>query len=438
VSTLDTGDVLVYGAHRSIPTGTPLASIRETYPDAAIILAHPYRDGKRPSPERLLNPLIDGVEIFNSNHSASDNVRGLGDWHRYKFTAVAGTDTHGVTYAGTYPTHFDHPVETVGELVEALKQGSCRPLLVEIPKSKEHVRMGEVTFGIEQAKEAGEKVIIREFRNPEEWPSGERAFHVMSEIRRHGFAQGKFRVPEAIGKDSERMTTIEQSFRGVSLYEKVIASDTEQARSYVRLSAQWLARLHNLRLQITPPGDFLEAEMDRMRRHVRHFEEIGHSYTDRIREIAETLVKAERDLFEGRLQDLVQGHGDYQPKNIFIGLEKEDDPGSAYVGVIDFDRSSCLPRAFDVGYFLAQFRNQLFDHPDVLRDTPEDVFLEAYLSIARQAGADFLNQVELFRARGDLGIASFLVQIGLGASENLWRVLVEAERALTRFEAGRT
>jgi hypothetical protein len=41
--------------------------------------------------------------------------------------------------------------------------------------------------------------------------------------------------------------------------------------------------------------------------------------------------------------------------------------------------------------------------------------------------------VELFRARTNLSIAAYLVKVGMGESEDLWRVLVEAERALTNL-----
>jgi len=44
---------------------------------------------------------------------------------------------------------------------------------------------------------------------------------------------------------------------------------------------------------------------------------------------------------------------------------------------------------------------------------------------------DFLRQVELFRARANISIASYLVKLGLGDSAELWQLLVEAERALT-------
>jgi 3',5'-nucleoside bisphosphate phosphatase len=46
---------------------------------------------------------------------------------------------------------------------------------------------------------------------------------------------------------------------------------------------------------------------------------------------------------------------------------------------------------------------------------------------------DFSSQVELFKARTSLSIAYYLVKVGLGESENLWRVLVEAEESLTRL-----
>ena len=42
----------------------------------------------------------------------------------------------------------------------------------------------------------------------------------------------------------------------------------------------------------------------------------------------------------------------------------------------------------------------------------------------------FGRQVELFRARTNLSIAAYLVKLGLGDSEDLWRVLVEAEKAV--------
>ncbi len=434
VSTADMGDLLVYGADEVIPKGRPVADIRTKWPQAALVLAHPYRHGKRPGQETLLHPLLDAIEIFSSNHSVAENTRGLRDWHRYRFNAIAGTDTHGVTYAGVYPTLFDHPVETMTDLAEEIKRGRCRPFFKEIPRAGSNVRVDEITIGTKGDDESRERIIIRKFEAGEKWQSAEKAFYIMEEIARHGFDRGMYRVPKTIERDNEDMILIEQGLRGNSLFEKLIRSGMEDAKLFVQLSAQWLARLHNQRLRISPPSEFLEIEQKRLVRYVERFKKVQHPHAGRAQEVMEAVGKAEMTLYESHPEQLVQGHGDYHLKNIYIGQDNMNKRETLYIAAIDFGSSFCLPPAFDVGTFLAQFRNQLLDYPDILQAISEDVFLDAYMSVAQENGNNFLNQVELFRARTDLSIASYLIKVGLGDSENLWRVLVEAERALAQYE----
>jgi predicted metal-dependent phosphoesterase TrpH len=147
VRTSDMGDVLVYGADESIPRDTPLADIRARQAKAALILAHPYRNNSRPERAKLLNPFLDGVEIFSSNQSVSENSRGLRDWHAYRFTAIAGTDTHALSYSGIYPTQFDHPVDNIMALAAELQAGRCRPFFKEIPKAGTQIELTEITIG---------------------------------------------------------------------------------------------------------------------------------------------------------------------------------------------------------------------------------------------------------------------------------------------------
>ena len=151
----------------------------------------------------------------------------------------------------------------------------------------------------------------------------------------------------------------------------------------------------------------------------------------------EAVYKAEIPLYQGHPERLIQGHGDYHLKNIYVGQDNINRRDTLYIAAIDFGSSLCLPPAFDVGTFLAQFRNQLLDYPELLQHIPEDVFLDAYTRAADEMNGGFFNEVELFRARTDLSIASFLIKVGLGESENLWRVLVEAEGALAQFESAR-
>ena len=433
VSTSDVGDVLVYGADASISRATPLAEIRAAWPQAALVWAHPYRKGRQPDDAHLLAEHLDGVEIFSSNHGVAENSRALFDWHRLRFTAIAGTDTHGAQYAGTYPTIFDHPVADIHELAAEIRHGRCRPFFKEIPHSGANSLVTEVTIGTKGDEETRERIIIRTITNLKKWRSAERAETIMAAVAEHQFAGGRFRVPLPIGIDAERMTLIEQGVRGKSLFDKILAASPEDGRSYLELTARWLGRLHAARLAVTPADEFMEREQGRLDHYLSRFDAIGHRHGKRAHGIKDAILAAEQRLFiDSSL--LVQGHGDFHPKNVIIGQDNQENRDTLFAAAIDFESSQLLPPAFDVGTFLSQFRNQFFAFPEILNRLPEGLFLEAYADEAGPLGASFACQVELFRARTNLSIASYLIKVGMGDSEDLWRVLVEAERALLQFE----
>lgn len=431
VNTAEFGDVLVYGAEELFAKGSSLSMIRGSAPMAALVWAHPYRRGHRPTTGQLNHPLLDAVEVFNSNHSVRDNSRALQDWHRDRFTAIAGTDTHAGSYAGLYPTLFDHPVATVAELAWELRKGRCRPLLKEIPKSGAKSQVTEVTFGAKGADEFRERIIIRSLDTAASWRSARRAHGILAELTRQGFADGLFRVPRAIDQDSRSHTLIQQGLRGKSLFDKLLGATPADGHQFLQLAARWLARLHNCRLQVTTLGEFWEREAERVGRYVARFQEVDHPHTARAEALAELILEREAQLVAAGEAAFVQGHGDFHPKNILLGQDNLDNRDTLFVAAIDFESSLCLPPAFDVGCFLAQFRNQFFSHPQILERYPEALFLESYLQAAQPSAAEFLAQVALFRARTNLGIAAYLIKLGLGESEDLWRVLLEAEQGMS-------
>lgn len=432
VTTAAHGDLLVYGADLAIPKGTPLAEIRQSWPAAALVLAHAYRKGRRPTDQQLTDPFLNGVEIFSSNHGVAENSRGLADWHRLRFTAISGTDTHGVQYAGSYPTIFDHPVQSIQELADELRAGRCRPFFKEIPRSGANAVVTEVTFGTKEGDENRERIIIRTLTDENRWKGIERAETIMAAVAEAGFSAGRYRVPKPIEIDQERMTIIEQGIRGRSLHDKLLAAGHADACWYLELTGRWLARLHKARLAVTAPDEFRQREEGRIRNYLSRFESINHRHTGRVRQLAEAIIAAEQDCSCGH-DCLVQGHGDFHPKNIMIGQDNQENRDTTFVAAIDFGSSLMLPPAFDLGTFLAQYRNQLFSHQELLQRLPESIFMEAYLDEGPPVGDDFLWQVELFRARTNLSIAAFLIRVGMGESEDLWRVLIEAEQSLSQI-----
>ncbi len=430
VKTSDFGDVLVYAADETIPAGTPLSEIRHRFPDAALVWAHPYRKQKRPGADALLDPLLDAVEIFNANHSVAENTRGLRDWHHLKFTAIGGTDTHALSYTGTYPTIFDHPVQNVRELAEEIRNGRCRPFFKEIPRAGSQIQVTELTIGTKGFDDRREKIIVKSHHHDSKWKSAERSYRIIEQIARNGFSEGRFRVPRPLGSDPESRTLIEEGVRGKSLHDRLVRADAESAKYALRLAAQWLAKLHKCALQVTPPHEFFERETGRVQHYLESFTDIGHPQTRRATEIMDRVLKIENRLYADQEHRLVQGHGDFHLKNIFIGQDNPDDRGTTFVAVIDFDSSYCLPPAFDVGTFLAQYRNQLFHREQVRQKAPEKIFLDTYLAFTGWNNRSFLSEVELFKARTCLSIASYLIKVGMGDSEDLWRVLVDGEQAL--------
>jgi aminoglycoside phosphotransferase (APT) family kinase protein/predicted metal-dependent phosphoesterase TrpH len=433
VTTFDVGDVLVYGAGVTIKKGTPLSLIRQRFPQAAIVWAHPYRDGQHPAEDRLRNSLLDAVEIFNSNQSHYENLCGLHDWHHYQFTAISGTDTHDLAYAGSYPTLFDHPLQEVIELAKELRRGHCRPYFQELPRSGSNLQLTELAIGMAGADRPGLRLVVKELPDDAQWLRAERSFLIMEELHRHGFGEGRFRVPRALESHAAAHLLIEQGLGEASLFDSILLAAPATARQHLKLAAGWLAKLHGLRLQITPPEEFLLREEERLAEYLQAFTATGHRHSHRIQAIAEAILTLERHLYQHNIGRLVQGHGDYNPRNILLGQDNPHDARTCFVAAVDFDDSCCMPPAFDVGSMLVQMRNQFFTHPEALLHAPAELFLQHYQLAGGAVDGLFAAEVELFQARADLSIAYYLLKVGKGYSADIWRVIIDADRRLARL-----
>lgn len=435
VDTSDFGHVLVYGANETIEDRLQLEEIRRAYPDAAIVWAHPYRDGKIPSKERLLSDLIDAVEIFNSNYSLSESARALKDWHRFRFTAVGGTDTHGHHYVGMYPTIFDHPFSTLGEMIIELKAGHCRPYFKEYTSAgTSHMEVTELTVG-PKATHQRKTIIVKTFDNPDSWKGGEKGHVITETLYRHGFDRGACRVPKPLEKDKRTLLLVEEKVCGKTLYDAMVEAEPDGMRDCLRMTACWLCKLHNARLHITPADEYLRNEPAELDFYLSTLVETNHRFLERVREIRNCVLNCEQELIASGPELLVQAHGDYHAKNIYVC--RDEHTGEPYIAAIDFDTSYMLPRAFDVGTFLAQYTSMFFEQPHVQQHAPAELFLRTYMEHADAIEDDFYDQVALFKARTSLSILYYLVRVRMGDSPVFWRIMVEAERDLASIQSRR-
>jgi len=423
VSTPDLGHVLVFAAAPAIDEGTTAAAIRARFPEAALVRAHPYRRRLEYRESELPGPAVDAVEIFSSNHTMKANSRGLEDWHRYRFTATAGTDAHGQVPVGTYPTQFDHPVTSIEELAREIRRGRCRPFFKEITLAGAHQLVTEIVIGTKGGSEQRPRIILRRFGRQSDWLEALRTASLADELAARGFDSGRFRVPQVLEQDAGRMTIIEEGVRGKTLFERLRTAGPAEGRLALGLAAHWLARLHDLRPALTTRSAFLERESARLEGYARRFAAVAHRGAPLVRELAGAVMREEQRIVGRHPRALVQCHGDFHPKNLVLGQDSLEDRETAFIAALDLGNAVLAPPAFDVGWFLAHYRHQFQEDDRVLALWPPGLFAEEYRHAAGDRGGGFDREVAFFEARAGLSIASYLVKLGLGESETVRRLL---------------
>ncbi len=434
----DIGHVLVFGAKDTIKRGRHrLRELRRSFPAAALIWAHPFRSGNVPKEKELLNPMLDAVEIFSGNHNIKENCLGLSLWHKHKFTAIAGSDTHSEPLAGIFPTQFDHPVENIEDVVREIKKGRCRPFLKEIPKSGTNIRVAEIVIGTKGEDEHRNRIISKAIENQKDWDKEKKTSKITALLSGKGFDQDTFRVPKLIDINDNDRVVIEEGQRGKSLYELIINVNAATGMRYFKLAARWLARLHNLKLKITDTRESVKKENRRLDSYRKSFVKTGNPHTEAAGKLIDFVKEKEESIFSKRSKSLIQNHGDYHPKNIIIGQDKMHDISTLFISVIDFSNSQVMPASFDVAYFLSQFRNQFFAYPAIRKRFKESFFLKTYLKERKGIERDFANEVTLFRIRANLSIASYLIKVGKGESREMNALISDSGRLKSSYRASR-
>lgn len=421
------GHVLVFGAAESIKKETTIGKLRVDWPDAALVWAHPFREGRIPDKKYFLSADLDAVEIFSGNHTARENVLGLSFWHTHKFTAVAGSDTHSSGFSAILPTQFDHPVRGIKELASEIRGGRCRPFFKEIPKSGSNITVTELTLGTKGNDEFRDRIILKQVSDGKKWKKLEESTRILQEVYSRGFKKGAFRVPAVIDKDDGKMLVMEEGQRGKSLFDLLANINPAAGRNYFELSAKWLARLHSLKLELTGAGETAKKEKKRIESYLKSFIGVDSPYAREAEKLIKFVKEGEEGYFKKDSSLFIQNHGDYHPKNIIIGQDLNHDISTLFVSVIDFGNSVRFLKEYDVGYFLAQFSSQLGALPGIKELYPEEQFLGFY---AREAGVEdgksFMKKVNFFKIRANLSIAAYFIKVGKGDGPEMDRLISES------------
>jgi hypothetical protein len=142
----DYGHVLVYGVNDDMLKHFDFKNVRLSAQEVITEVArmggiampcHPGRPTigliehyqKKPPIEGVV-----GVEALNGGSKKGENERVAGLVQAYGYHAFGGSDSHLVSFVGLCATEFDRDINTIEDLVEALRAGGYRPLDFRVQK----------------------------------------------------------------------------------------------------------------------------------------------------------------------------------------------------------------------------------------------------------------------------------------------------------------
>ena len=126
--TTELGHVLVYGLDALVPRITDAKRLRAFCDEqnALMFLAHPARDPGLRVPRAAME-LFDGVEGLNGCDGPLQNQSASSRGRTRPLPPIGGSDSHALHEVGTAATEFAATIETLDDLMAALRSGDYRP-----------------------------------------------------------------------------------------------------------------------------------------------------------------------------------------------------------------------------------------------------------------------------------------------------------------------
>ena len=127
--TTELGHVLVYGLEALVPRITDSKRLRKLCDeqDALMYLAHPARDPGLRVPKAAME-LFDGVEGLNGCDGPLQNQSARSRGRTRPLPPIGGSDSHALHEVGTAATEFAATIETLADLMAALRSGDYQPI----------------------------------------------------------------------------------------------------------------------------------------------------------------------------------------------------------------------------------------------------------------------------------------------------------------------
>lgn len=420
------GHVLVYGADRTITGKTTLAHIRKTFPDSFLVWAHPWRDGRTPSTDELLDPLLDGIEILNGNQSLVENFRGFTAWHELQFRAIGGSDVHTKKRVAIYPTVFDHPVSDIRSLIRQMRNGNARPLYTECREPLQNGIVVRGRFGSRMADRNTHYAAKKITRGEGGWKDEKNKADLVERIRRNGFEKGNYRIPRLMGLDEHSKTIIWEKINGQSLGTLLPSVHRPVRKILMQAAIDWMIHLHTLRLHMS--------SLDETRAREEQFfcacrciiENIPHRFRVRFEDVLCFVEQSLKSDLNGSGQGFVQIHGNFSPETVLFGYESVFSQKPAYVSAVECDNTVFWDPAYDLAGLLACLDLRFWKKQDLLADISQDELIARWAEGVSIANDESLRRrIALFTIRANFGIIQRMITLNNDTSSTDFKWLIK-------------
>ncbi len=115
----------IWGRYIGLDTKEVVTLVRKK--GGICVPAHPFRPVESMADLAFDKSLFDAVETINGGNLPEWNEKAEKMAKTIHMPQIGGSDCHGPGKVGRAYTVFDHPVATLADLVEEIRQGRCRP-----------------------------------------------------------------------------------------------------------------------------------------------------------------------------------------------------------------------------------------------------------------------------------------------------------------------
>ncbi|WMJ76024.1 MULTISPECIES: PHP domain-containing protein [unclassified Sedimentibacter] len=128
------GDILAFGIDRipdkKLDAQQFIDYVKEL--NGVCFSAHPFRNNNRGLEENLLSVNgLDGIEVLNGNTDLQANKKALEYCKILGLQAIGASDSHSEKTLGKYATKLPKWANNLGEFIDVLKLGQCKPAVLE-------------------------------------------------------------------------------------------------------------------------------------------------------------------------------------------------------------------------------------------------------------------------------------------------------------------